>query len=477
MRTPPRRRGLSVTAKPKDGIAAQRIRVLNDRDYSDGRYVLYWMQQSQRGECNHALEYAALQANRLGKPLVAVFGLTDDYPEANLRHYTFMLEGLQETQWTLGARGIPLSVVHGPPPDVALRAAREACLLICDRGYLTHQKRWREVVAAQAECRVEQVESDVIVPVEAVSDKQEYAARTIRPKIHRLLSTYLVPLRTVALRETGARPRVAELDLRDLDAVLRRMKIDRSVPPVTRYFRGGTSQAKRRYRAFLRAGLTKYQESRAAVQTADTSHTSMYLHFGQVSPLYLALEALQSAPAGENRDAFLEQLIVRRELAMNYANFSENYDSFGALPAWARETLQRHQHDPRTHQYSTAQLEVAATHDRYWNAAMDELKITGYMHNYMRMYWSKKILEWSATPQAAFKATLALMNRYFLDARDPNGYTNVAGTLGLHDRAWPERPIFGKIRYMSASGLERKSDIAAYVAHVERLRRTVERSH
>ncbi len=435
------------------------------------------MQQSQRAEYNHALEYAALEANRLQKPLAAVLGLTDDYPEANLRHYTFMLEGLQETQRALTARGIPLTVVHRPAPLAALEAATDACLVVCDRGYLSHQKRWRAQVAAEARCRVEQVESDVIVPVDVVSDHAEIAARSIRPKLDRLLGTYLIPLRTVTLRHGGAEANGTALDLSDVNALLHTMNIDRTVAPVTQFFRGGTSEAKRRYQAFLRSRLENYQKNRAAVETADTSHMSMYLHFGQISPLYLALEALRCAPDGTARQSFLEQLIVRRELAMNFVNFTDEYDRFEALPAWAQRTLREHCGDERAHHYSAAQLEAAETHDRYWNAAMDELKITGYMHNYMRMYWSKKILEWSASPENAFELTLALMNKYFLDARDPNGYTNVAGTLGLHDRAFPERAVFGQVRYMSAGGLERKADVQAYVAHIERLRRTPDGSY
>jgi deoxyribodipyrimidine photo-lyase len=196
----------------------------------------------------------------------------------------------------------------------------------------------------------------------------------------------------------------------------------------------------------------------------------MYLHFGQISALYVALHIANAMDhARKDKEAFLEQLIVRRELAMNFVYFTARYDSYRSVPEWARQTLAAHESDHRRHRYSPRQLELAETHDHYWNAAHQEMRHTGYMHNYMRMYWSKKILEWSRSPERAFRTTLALMNKYFLDARDPNGYTNVAGTYGLHDRPWQDRPVFGKVRYMSAAGLERKADMQAYLKKVETL--------
>jgi deoxyribodipyrimidine photo-lyase len=169
---------------------------------------------------------------------------------------------------------------------------------------------------------------------------------------------------------------------------------------------------------------------------------------------------------GIDRAAYLEQLIVRRELAFNFVYYTDDYDQFTCLPEWARKTLDHHAGDKRNPVYSRKALETAQTHDPYWNAAMMEMKHTGYMHNYMRMYWGKKILEWTRDPEQAFKTALAINNEYFLDGRDPNSYAGVAWIFGKHDRPWPERPIFGKVRYMAASGLERKCDIQAYVGKV-----------
>jgi deoxyribodipyrimidine photo-lyase len=453
-------------------VDASRIQVLNHKKMVPGDYVLYWMQQSQRAEENHALEYAIELANHLDLPLLVVFGLTGAYPEANLRHYRFMLEGLRETVTTLAERRIKTIVRTGEPPAVALSLGKNAAVIVCDRGYLRHQRRWRQKVAVKAACRVVQVESDVIVPLEVVSHKAEYAARTIRPKILRKLGVYLTPFQETDLQRDSTTLDVEGIDLDPVDSLLERMELDRSVGPVNRFFAGGTRQAKKRFDQFVDQRLKEYSNHSNQPQTDDISHMSPYLHFGQVSSLYLALTVKaageKSRVKADEVAAFLEQLIVRRELAINFVYFTPDYDKYTCIPGWARQSLAEHAADPRPHRYSPRQLEGAKTHDEYWNAAMREMKNTGFMHNYMRMYWGKKILEWSPTPERAFKTTLALNNKYFLDGRDPNSYTGVAWIYGVHDRAWQERPIFGKVRYMAATGLERKCDIAAYVKKVEK---------
>ncbi len=445
-----------------------RIRRRNDRKTPPGDYVLYWMQQSQRAEDNHALEYAVARANEHKKPLAVVFGLTDDYPEANRRHYRFMLEGLAETCNSLGKRGIPLSIRYGPPAKIALESAKNACALVLDRGYLRHQRAWRRQVAEKAPCPVFEVETDVVVPVNTISDKTEYAARTIRPKIHRHLDRFLraVPTTELQTDSSGIFPR--GIDLSSIDGVLAQMKFDTGASPVTKFFRGGTTEAKNRFKDFLAHRLDRYADNSNQPQTDDVSGMSPYLHFGQVSPLYLALEIQKKKSADrKSADAFLEELIVRRELAVNFVYYDDRYDRYDCLPQWAQKTLSEHRKDTRKKLYDRSALEAANTHDPYWNAAMKEMKHTGFMHNYMRMYWGKKILEWSRTPEEGFAATLAINNRYFLDGRDANSFAGAAWVYGLHDRAWAEREIFGKVRYMAASGLERKCDIKAYVEKIE----------
>jgi deoxyribodipyrimidine photo-lyase len=448
-------------------IHPARVQVLKAGDRRDGRWVLYWMQQSQRSEGNHALEFAVRQANVAGLPLVVGFGLTDGYPEANLRHYRFMLEGLGETAESLWERAITFVLRRGEPDDVASELAREAAVVVCDRGYTRQQVAWRAAVAAAAECQVFQVEADVVVPVDTASTKAEFAARTLRPKIERLRGEFLQPLRKTPLRH-GKRLDLRGESLDDLDALLGRLKLDRSVPAVSRFFRGGTAAARQWLDAFAR-GLKGYQADRNQPQTDHVSHLSKYLHFGQISPVEIALAARESHAPDGDRTGFLEELIVRRELAQNWVRFTPHYDRYEALPEWSLETLAKHVKDRREHVYTEGELERAETHDPYWNAAMREMRYTGYMHNAMRMYWGKKILEWSETPEEGFGHALRLNNRYFLDGRDPNSYANVGWIYGLHDRPWSERPIFGTVRYMSASGLERKCDIHAYVEKVERL--------
>ncbi len=471
-------------------IHPARIHRLNDKPARNGGFVLYWMQQSQRAEWNHALEYAVERANALGLPVAVVFGLMDNYPEASERHYAFMLEGLAETFQTLEKRGIGAFIGRGHPADVALKAGRDAALIVCDMGYLRHQAEWRAKVAEKAGCEVVEVESDVVVPVETASDHAEYMARTIRPKLLKRLDEFLQPVKTVKprmnangcefFRGLGNPPRLGRhpsaggdsppregwlclgKDGVGVDGLLQNLKLDRSVGAGSK-FKGGTAAAKKRLKKFIAERLAVYEAHSNQPQTDDVSTLSPYLHFGQISPLYIALEIQKADP----KSRFLEQLIVRRELAMNFVWFTPDYDRFSCLPDWAKLTLKNHAKDKREVLYSREQLEQSQTHDPYWNAAMTEMRVTGFMHNYMRMYWGKKVLEWSPSPEEAFETLLAINNNYFLDGRDPNSYAGVAWVFGKHDTAWAERPIFGKTRYMNAAGLKRKCDIEGYVEKVK----------
>ena len=450
-------------------IHPSRMQPLNSRSVQDGRYVLYWMQASQREECNHAFEYAVGEANALHLPVVVVFGLTDRFPEANLRHYAFMLEGLESVRGALARRGIRFVLAHESPERAATRLAEEAALVVSDRGYLRIQRQWRNHVAKNAPCAVIQVETDAVVPVETASPKEEYTAGTLRPKMERVLGGYLVPLQERPVRKDSLSLRLDADDERDGRALLARMKIDRTVPPVTS-IQGGTDRANALLGEFIAGKLRRYDELRSDPGLDFSSGLSPYLHFGQISPLAVALRvrAAKGVPAAA-RKSFLEELIVRRELAMNFVFYNERYDEYECLPDWARKTLAGHAKDRRAYLYGPEQLERAETHDPYWNAAQKEMVLTGRMHNYMRMYWGKKILEWSATPGDGFRTALRLNNRYELDGRDPNGFAGVAWCFGKHDRAWSERKVFGKIRYMNDAGLRRKFDMEAYLAKVAAL--------
>ncbi len=462
-------------------IQPERIQFLNDRPARAGRYVLYWMQQAQRAEWNHALEYAVREANLRELPVVVGFGLTDEFPAGNLRHYAFMLEGLCELRSTLERRGMRLVVRHERPDRAAVALSQEAALVVVDAGYLRVQREWRTAAAAALACRLVQVETDVIVPVATASGKEEYAAATLRPKLQRLLPQFLQPVRSTPVRCPGLGLALGGLDWGPGEAgtgdrragsrsslapagerILAALHMDRSVPSAPG-LRGGAVAAHRRLRTFLAHGLAHYADERSDPAMDWGSSLSAYLHFGQISPLEIACRVQASAAPAAAKAAFLEELIVRRELSMNFVHFQPQYDAYACLPAWARASLERHRHDPRPVLYTEPELEAGRTHDPYWNAAQLEMVHQGRMHGYMRMYWGKKVIEWTAAPETAFEILLKLNHKYELDGRDPNGFAGVAWCFGKHDRPWQERPVFGQVRYMNAAGLERKFDMAAYL--------------
>lgn len=446
-------------------VQNERIKFLNQKSPRIGGYVLYWMQASQRSECNHALEYAISKANELKLPVIVFFGITDHFPEANERHYAFMLEGLREVQESLEKRGIRMVIRHESPERGVIRMSDEASVVVVDRGYLGIQRVWREDVAKRIDCPFIQVESDVIVPVEEASPKEEYAAATIRSKIHKKLDYFLIPIIQTEPIVDSLYFEFDSFEVKDVEKALSKLKIDRSVPKVNS-IQGGTKEALKHLEFFLEKKLDRYPELRNDPTVDYHSHMSPYLHFGQISPLFIALKTLETkSPATEG---FLEELIVRRELSMNFVFYNKKYDSFESIPKWAQQTLKTHQEEKKPYLYSMQELEKAATHDPYWNAAQKEMILKGKMHGYMRMYWGKKILEWSRIPEEAFRVALYLNNKYELDGRDPNGFSGVAWCFGKHDRPWPERTIFGNVRYMNDKGLKRKFDADQYVRIIER---------
>lgn len=446
-------------------IQDTRVQVMKDCDNHLGHYVLYWMQQAQRVKYNHALAYAIEEANARDLPVVVVFGLTDDYPEANERHYAFLLEGLCDVAQALNKKKIRFVLCHASPDEAVLRFAKDAALLVMDRGYLKIQKLWRKHVVEKASCEVVQVETDVVVPVDVVTDKEEYAARTIRPKIHKVLDEYLVPLKMGSVKKSSLDMTFEGVDVLDVDGVLSQMKIDRSVGRVDAFV-GGENTAQKMLKTFIQKRIQGYAVKRNDPNVNGVSHMSPYLHFGQISPLDILLQVQDAVGQTEDTDAYLEELVVRRELSMNFVHHNSDYDSYDALPDWAQKTLAKHEDDVRDYVYDLETWETAQTHDPYWNAAQLEMVKTGKMHNYMRMYWGKKIIEWSETPQKAFEMALFLNNKYELDGRDANSFTGIAWCFGKHDRPWKERAVFGTVRYMNAKGLMRKFDADGYVEKV-----------
>ena len=309
-------------------IQEARTEILNKSPVRDGDYILYWMQASQRAECNHALEYAISTANELHKPVVVYFGITDTYPDANERHYRFMLEGLKETKHALRDRDIRMVIRHEAPDKGVLTLVKDAVLVVTDMGYLRIQKRWRDNVAVNIDRRFIQVESDAIVPVKLAAPKEQYSAATIRPKIQALLPSFLVPLREQKPRISSLYTDYDSFDIEDIDEALASLQIDRAVKPVNT-LAGAASEARKHLDSFIESKLEKYQEFRNDPNADYVSHMSPYLHFGQISPLYIALRILDADAGGTK--AYLEELIIRRELSLNFVSYNSSYDHFAGL--------------------------------------------------------------------------------------------------------------------------------------------------
>lgn len=439
----------------------------------NGKYVLYWMQRAQRGNDNHALNAAIELGNALKLPVVTLFVLTA-YPAANLRHYTFLLEGLAVVAQHLKQRGIPLLIRTGSPAIEVVSMAKELAVaaVISDESEMRVPRTWRQEVKQRLEVPFACVDADVVIPTRYLPG-EEWAARTIRPKIQRLLPTYLQPIVDIQpehpLYEAPLDSGHTENPLHYLSV----LAIDRTVPPST-LFHGGQDAGKQRLRRFIETRLSGYAERRNLPEVAETSELSAYLHFGQLAVQQIAWDIEQYTPPRTGsklidvtggRTAYLEELIVRRELAINFALHNPHYDDLAGCPEWGRKTLAKHAHDPREWTYSREELEQARTHDELWNASQREMLISGRMHGYMRMYWAKKILEWTVSPEQAFADAVYLNDKYEIDGRDANGYTGIAWAIGgKHDRPWgPERPIFGLVRYMALTGMQRKMDTRAYI--------------
>ena len=435
----------------------------------EGRCVVYWMQRAQRAADNPALDVAIAAANELRLPVVVFLGLHAFVERANLRHYQFLVEGLPELADGLLRRGAGFVLRRWP--DHLLEpflAEVEPALVVADENPLRQIEGWRQTMARVVRVPLWTVDADVVVP-SALLRKEQYAARTIRPRIHARLAEFLpivkAPRAAVPWRLPRGLPHLAPSP-----AILDEFPCDRSVGPV-RTFTGGRAEGLRRLRRFVRHRLESYDEDRNHPERDGTSELSPYLHFGQLGPREVARAVRDvatspdaSASQRAGAEAFLEQLIVRRELAVNFVTFNPRYDSLDGCEPWALRTLQRHARDRRPVLYSADHLESAETHDPLWNAAQRQMVETGWMHGYVRMYWAKKILEWSRRPDEAFDLTVVLNDRYLLDGRDPNGYTNIAWAIGgTHDRPWGERPVSGTVRWMSFASTSKKFDSRAYI--------------
>jgi len=429
--------------------------------------VIYWMQHSQRADDNAALDAAIELANELNLPVAVLFVLNPDYPYANVRHFTFMLQGIAETAINCRQRGTAFVTRIGDPVIKVLEAVKElnAAALITDRGYLHHQRNWRSTIANAVNIRMIEVDDDCIVPCHLIG-KEEYSARTLRTKTERFLPGYLTEY-SPAVPVKPASQFHCDFDPADIPATMKKLNADESVPAVAK-FNGGVSFAMARLEYFLQKNIDLYLTIRNDAVRDITSHLSPYLHYGQISPRRVILQTMAVKPCiNPVRDKFYDEIIVRRELAINFTWYNPHYDTPLGWPNWGRVTLDRHRADPRPAIYSLEELENAHTHDDVWNTAMLELRKDGIIHNYARMLWGKTLLELTETPEIAWQYAVHLNDKYALDGRDSNGYANIAWCLaGKHDRPWKERPIYGIIRYMSTALAKKRFDPEKYYERV-----------
>lgn len=438
----------------------------------EGECVLYWMQRAQRAVDNPALDVAVEVGNELGKPVVVFLAPVPFYPHANLRHYRFLGGGIPDIEE--GLRKCNVGFVLRTYPDHGLAKFCEQvrpAIVIGDENPLRETEHWRVRAAQHLKVPFWTVDADVVVPSRLLG-KEHYGARTIRPRFQELLPQFLVPTKAVNARVPWNMPGTLH-SLSAHEDFTAGWALDRSVPTI-RNRDGGTKNALRVLADFVNQGLHNYSKNRNRPELSGTSRLSPYLHFGHIGPLTIA-HAVQgaSAPAAA-RQAFLEQLIVRRELSVNFVRYNSRYDSFECLEPWADRSFAQHAGDRRPVVYREEQLEQAETHDPLWNAAQKQMVLTGWMHNYMRMYWAKKILEWSPSVATAYQRAVWLNDRYELDGRDPNGYAGIAWAIvGKHDRPWFERPVFGQVRYMSLASTGRKFDSKNYIAQIEKLERAL----
>ena len=446
-------------------VNTKRVRLLKNGVSKRGP-IVYWMSRDQRAFDNWALFFAQELALQAKAQLIVVFCLVPEFLNATARHYGFMLRGLEETAQTLSKKNIPLMLIHGQPGKTLPQFLKlhSAGSLVTDFDPLRIKRTWKSEIVSVISIPCYEVDAHNIVPCWHGSSRQEYGAYTIRPKILKALPEFLSPFPKLKMHPFLPPSMIPQMQRKEIMTAL---GVDTSIKEVG-WLRAGEIQAMKVLRRFLKYGLADYVEARNDPNRNGQSGLSPYLHFGQISAQRIALEVMDAHAPKRSKDAFLEELIIRRELSDNYCFYNSCYDSTEGFPSWAKKTLNEHRRDRREYRYSRKEFEHAATHDDLWNAAQQEMTLTGKMHGYMRMYWAKKILEWTESPEQAMEVAMYLNDRYSLDGRDPNGYAGIAWSIGgVHDRAWGDRSVYGKIRYMSYNGCRSKFDVSSYIERVK----------
>lgn len=455
---------------------------LNKSCIAGGDCVVYVMSRDQRVKDNHALIAACEKATELKVPIVVLFNLLNKTGVRSQEHYRFMVDGLKNVEQDLVKLNIPFVVKIGDPfKNISnLVSDSKAHSVYFDFNPLRGVRSLQKKIAKNTDAQCIVVDTHNVIPVWVISDKEEFAAHTIRNKVHKNLDTWLVEPKSINKHEFSFKQKPTGESWQEVDSLVS------SIPAsgININFKSGEAEASNLINNFIQSKLKDYAANRNIPTDEGQSNLSPYLHFGQISSLRVALlltEEVEGIPLlfekgklasfeGEptkldSVNSLLEEMIVRKELADNYCFYNQNYDNLSGAKPWVTETLRLHENDDREYIYSLEDWEEASTHDAAWNAAQQEMMQTGKMHGYMRMYWAKKILEWSETPAKAIEIAIYLNDKYSIDGGDPNGYTGIMWSIaGVHDRPWFERDIFGKIRYMNAAGLKRKFDIEMYIS-------------
>lgn len=443
-------------------VDKRRVRLLQEGKSGKGP-VVYWMSRDQRINDNWALFYAIELADELNTGVMINFALAPKFLEATLRQYKFMISGLKEMKQRCEDLNIYFHIHSGEPASTVSWVAEQvdAAAIVSDFDPLKIKRIWKRDVAKQIKVPFYEVDAHNIVPALFVTNKEEFGAYTIRPKIQKLLPGFLSPFPKINPIKKSVKHNFTSLDWM---SVYEDVDIDFDVSSFTP-FKAGEISANEMLSQFISSKLISYDTDRNNPNLNGQSNLSPYLHFGHISAQRVALEVNAAKIDHGLKVSFLEELIVRRELADNFCYFNTKYDSFDGFKDWAKFSLNAHRDDKREFTYTLEQFENAQTHEDLWNAAQLELLHKGKMHGYMRMYWAKKILEWTNSPDEAIAIAIYLNDKYEFDGRDPNGYAGIAWSIGgVHDRAWAERPVFGKIRYMNYNGCKRKFDTEAYIA-------------
>lgn len=443
-------------------INNKRVRMLKKGKAQSGP-VIYWMSRDQRSNDNWALLFAQQEALDRKVSLIVCFCLVPKFLDATLRQYDFMIKGLKEVLENLKKKKISFYLLKGDPvteiPTFVKKV--DAGILVTDFEPLKIKEKWKRGVLKKISIPFYEVDAGNIVPCWIASPKQEFAAYTFRPKIHKLLDEYMDEYPSLKTHPHSWKKKVPKVSW---TSVMKSLKVDKKVEPVY-WIKPGEKGAKEMLEGFIKNKLARYDEDRNDPSKDGQSNLSPYLHFGQISSQRVVSEVLKCNIPRKKKLGFIEEIVVRRELSDNFCFYNKDYDNIQGIHDWAKKSHAAHRKDKRKYIYSLKQLENAKTHDELWNAAQMEMVKKGKMHGYMRMYWAKKILEWTSSPEEAIKFAIYLNDKYELDGRDTNGYVGIMWSIGgVHDRAWPSRPIFGKIRYMSFDSTKRKFNYKKYLS-------------